>query len=266
MNRRDGKKPAADPELERRIWELIKFKGGGHNEAEVADIVENALKLLTDVKATGDVRVIQTALRELRYAFRIFAPYAEKRKVTIFGSARTAAGTEFDAKIGRTGQARVARGIRVTGTTFCSRQAASRGVSARSTARGTDTTVGRNKVVVQIHLIRLGAGFRCRTALPGRAIHIRLALIVASLIRCTLQRYRAIAVVYAMRFDGELTYCRLVAGSDATLSRGTVGRCMARSVALAPGAHQALVAVAVHHASATHLDLARSAAADHEPC
>ena len=38
---------------------------------------------------TGDVRVIQTALRELRYAFRIFAPYAGKRKVTIFGSART---------------------------------------------------------------------------------------------------------------------------------------------------------------------------------
>jgi uncharacterized protein (TIGR00730 family) len=35
------------------------------------------------------VRVIQTALREMRYAFRLFAPYADKRKVTIFGSART---------------------------------------------------------------------------------------------------------------------------------------------------------------------------------
>jgi hypothetical protein len=45
--------------------------------------------LLTDVKDTGDVRVIQTAMRELRYAFRLFAPYAAKRKVTIFGSART---------------------------------------------------------------------------------------------------------------------------------------------------------------------------------
>ena len=89
MNRSDGKKPVADPELERRIWELIKFKGGGHNEAEVADIVGNALKLLADVKDTGDVRVIQTALRELRYAFRLFAPYAHVRKVTIFGSART---------------------------------------------------------------------------------------------------------------------------------------------------------------------------------
>ncbi len=89
MNRTNGRKPAADPELERRIQELIQYKGGGHNEAEVADIVENALKLLADVKDTGDVRVIQTALRELRYAFRLFAPYARVRKVTIFGSART---------------------------------------------------------------------------------------------------------------------------------------------------------------------------------
>ena len=29
----------------------------------------------------GDVRVIRTAVRELRYAFRLFKPYAEKRKV-----------------------------------------------------------------------------------------------------------------------------------------------------------------------------------------
>jgi hypothetical protein len=77
-----------DPELKRRIEELIEFKGGGYNEESVADIIESALKILTDIKDSGDVKVIQTALRELRYAFRLFAPYAESRKVTIFGSAR----------------------------------------------------------------------------------------------------------------------------------------------------------------------------------
>src|SRR5215471_14682166 len=82
-------KPPADLELKRRIQDLIDYKGGGYNEENVADIIENALKLLTDVKDTGDVRVIQTALRELRYAFKLFAPYADVRKVTIFGSART---------------------------------------------------------------------------------------------------------------------------------------------------------------------------------
>jgi hypothetical protein len=83
-------KPPADPELTRRIQELIDYKGGGYNQERVADIVENALKLLKDVQDSGDVRVIQTALRELRFAFKLFAPYAGVRKVTIFGSARTA--------------------------------------------------------------------------------------------------------------------------------------------------------------------------------
>jgi uncharacterized protein (TIGR00730 family) len=82
-------KTSRDPELQRRIMELIATKGGGHNEEAVADIIDNALKLLRDVEDSGDVRVIQTALRELRYSFKLFAPYAGTRKVTIFGSART---------------------------------------------------------------------------------------------------------------------------------------------------------------------------------
>ena len=87
-NGRD-KKSAADLELQKRIQELIQYKGGGYNEGDVADIIENALKMLVDVKDSGDVRIIKIALRELRYAFRLFAPYLGKRKVTIFGSART---------------------------------------------------------------------------------------------------------------------------------------------------------------------------------
>jgi uncharacterized protein (TIGR00730 family) len=110
MNKRNGKKPVINPELQTRIQELIRFKGGGHNKTEVADIIENALKLLADVRDTGDVRVIQTALRELRYSFRLFAPYAGKRKVSIFGSARTQPdkfvyqqATEFAGKIVKAG-------------------------------------------------------------------------------------------------------------------------------------------------------------------
>ena len=83
-------KPPMDSELKRRIQELIDCRGGGFNEESVADIIENALKLLKDVEDSGDVRVIQTALRELRFAFKLFAPYAGVRKVTMFGSARTA--------------------------------------------------------------------------------------------------------------------------------------------------------------------------------
>jgi uncharacterized protein (TIGR00730 family) len=76
-------------EVQHRIGELLALKGGGHNADLVGDIIETALKLLRDVEHRGDVRVIQTAVRELCYAFRLFAPYADRRKVTIFGSART---------------------------------------------------------------------------------------------------------------------------------------------------------------------------------
>ena len=82
-------RPATSSEVERRIRDLIAAKGGGHNQDLVGDLIEQALKLLHDVEDRGDVRVIQTAVRELRYAFKLFAPYAGKRKVTIFGSART---------------------------------------------------------------------------------------------------------------------------------------------------------------------------------
>jgi hypothetical protein len=103
-------RPVTDPELKKRIQELIAFRGGGHNEESVSDIIENALKLLKDVEDSGDVRVIQTALRELRYAFKLFAPYSHLRKVTIFGSARTQAtrmeyqqAVEFGRKIAEAG-------------------------------------------------------------------------------------------------------------------------------------------------------------------
>jgi len=76
-------------EVRRRIDDLIEYKQGSHNRDLVADIVENALRLLDDVEHRGDVRIIQTAIRELRYAFKLFAPYAAQRKVSIFGSART---------------------------------------------------------------------------------------------------------------------------------------------------------------------------------
>ena len=82
-------RPPLDPELKRRIQALIDYRGGGQNEESVADIIENALKLLKDVQDSGDVRVIQTAVRELRFAFKLFAPYAHVRKVAMFGSART---------------------------------------------------------------------------------------------------------------------------------------------------------------------------------
>src|SRR4051794_1352055 len=55
----------------------------------VGEIVANALKLLRDNTNRGDIKLINKSYKELRYALKIFAPYRDTRKVSIFGSART---------------------------------------------------------------------------------------------------------------------------------------------------------------------------------
>ena len=55
----------------------------------VGEIVANALKLLRDQTNRGDIKLIDKSFKELRYALKIFAPYRDVRKVSIFGSART---------------------------------------------------------------------------------------------------------------------------------------------------------------------------------
>src|SRR4029450_2127602 len=46
------------------------------------------VKLLRDGGRLADVKLLNAALRELRYAFKVFAPYRGVRKVSVFGSAR----------------------------------------------------------------------------------------------------------------------------------------------------------------------------------
>jgi len=58
----------------------------------VGEIIANALKLLRDQTNRGDIKLIDKSFKELRYALKIFAPYREVRKVSIFGSARTLEG------------------------------------------------------------------------------------------------------------------------------------------------------------------------------
>jgi uncharacterized protein (TIGR00730 family) len=76
----------------------------------VGEIVANALKLLRDQTNRGDMKLIDRSFKEIRYALRIFAPYRDVRKVSIFGSARTpesdpdyASAVEFGKKMAAAG-------------------------------------------------------------------------------------------------------------------------------------------------------------------
>jgi uncharacterized protein (TIGR00730 family) len=60
--------------------------------AELIDqIKESADKLAGDRTSRGDLKLLSRTLRELRYAFKVFSPFRSRRKVTVFGSARTPA-------------------------------------------------------------------------------------------------------------------------------------------------------------------------------
>jgi len=48
-------------------------------------------RLALEGTTRGDLKILSRTLRELRYAFKVFQPFRRRRKVTIFGSARTAA-------------------------------------------------------------------------------------------------------------------------------------------------------------------------------
>jgi uncharacterized protein (TIGR00730 family) len=56
----------------------------------INDIIATAIKLGMETSDIGDLKLVNNALKELRYSLKIFTPYRDTKKVAIFGSARTA--------------------------------------------------------------------------------------------------------------------------------------------------------------------------------
>ena len=54
-----------------------------------SQMLTTVLKMFEDGADVGDLKIANSALKELRYAFKVFAPYRDVPKVTVFGSART---------------------------------------------------------------------------------------------------------------------------------------------------------------------------------
>jgi uncharacterized protein (TIGR00730 family) len=80
--------------LEEIIDEVSRIYEEGENRDDLKavlyrQILLNGLKVKRDELGTLDLKVINRALSEVRYAARVFKPYRHKRKVSIFGSART---------------------------------------------------------------------------------------------------------------------------------------------------------------------------------
>jgi len=71
---------------------LIRSVGGDPDSFDgrlIAQMIQTALKLFPDGHDTGQIKLITTALKEMRHAYRVFNRYRGIPKITIFGSART---------------------------------------------------------------------------------------------------------------------------------------------------------------------------------
>jgi len=70
--------------------EVLNGSGDGDFKVRLAtDLITAGLKLIPDGRDTGELKLMAAAVKELRYAYRVFAQYPDHHKITIFGSART---------------------------------------------------------------------------------------------------------------------------------------------------------------------------------
>ncbi len=72
--------------LEDEVLRWLQRAGGSPNEDLMAEMIQTILKLAGDEASRGDLKILNRSLKELRYAFKVFAPYRSVRKVSIFGS------------------------------------------------------------------------------------------------------------------------------------------------------------------------------------
>jgi uncharacterized protein (TIGR00730 family) len=78
-----------DAELDAAVAELVTRADASEHPDLVFELVVSALRLAQDRASRGDLKIANSALKEMRYAFHVFEPYRGQRKVAIFGSART---------------------------------------------------------------------------------------------------------------------------------------------------------------------------------
>jgi len=76
-------------DIDKIITDLANACHSDDNISLIEEMLTTVVKLGLENNDRGDLKLINIALKELRYASKIFAPYRNERKVVIFGSARS---------------------------------------------------------------------------------------------------------------------------------------------------------------------------------
>ena len=85
----DVGEPAGPAEVEHLFAGLLDAVGVSANRDQLTDMLRSVVRLATDTSDRLDLKIAAAALREMAEGFEVFAPYRERRKITMFGSART---------------------------------------------------------------------------------------------------------------------------------------------------------------------------------
>ena len=81
--------PSHRLERARAIDEFLEQYAPSKDKDQLADMMVTVCRLAVDKTDRGELKLLNKAFKELRYAFKVFAPYQAVRKVSIFGSSRT---------------------------------------------------------------------------------------------------------------------------------------------------------------------------------
>jgi uncharacterized protein (TIGR00730 family) len=99
-----------DEEIDQQLWSIIDKMGPCDNRDLIFQMMVTALKLAQDNAERGDIKIMNSTLKEMRFTWKVYAPYRRERKVSVFGSARTpedhpdyAMTEEFSRKIAEAG-------------------------------------------------------------------------------------------------------------------------------------------------------------------
>jgi len=85
-----GKDEDLDQELfEQRVLALVNDWNCAGKEKQIAELITTALKLGHDGAGEAELKLINRSLKEMRRANNVFRPHVHRRKVAVFGSART---------------------------------------------------------------------------------------------------------------------------------------------------------------------------------
>src|SRR4051812_32636215 len=78
-----------DPEIDERLDQLLDALDVHANRDQLKEILTSVALLADDETDRLNLKITNSAIKEMRLAFKVFEPYEDVPKVTIFGSART---------------------------------------------------------------------------------------------------------------------------------------------------------------------------------